>query len=281
MKFLPIILISILSGGVCGQTLLVPADSVIKKYKIKTIFVYTFDSTQKDLNKQIKNRHILEYDVRGNLLSSEQLKGSRGYISKHVYTDGKLKRTVSTAVLQTDTTEYVYDDQNRFLTEETKTYYDNDGGGLQLILRRISHYKYLHDTLVTEVETYDHLDKSWSGNSKITFDTVIYRPNKSVLLSSNSLTGTRRHYKYDRENRLVAIITERRNGDRAFGGKDVFTYIGKRSIREEAHMLDRENTDSIVEVFEYYLNEHGLPEMVKRLNYDFPMNKLLLRYEYY
>lgn len=271
-----IILLTILSTidlfcQTIGQSFELPPDSLIRKYRVKTITSYFSNNSEKNTLDM-----IWKFDESGNLISKELIDKDEPSVDKVMYfykNNRKVEQWNIGTWSRYDTLKSVfyYDTKDRLTKTVTKGKYGMFNTKLKGLYNTTS-YNYINDTITIVKYEGNNLTAMESGN-----DSLVYNRNKLLLCQFNISNDLKTLYSYNEQNQLI-LKTEGLISDTNFIRRIyTFSYKNGLLIREEYTYTDflNENKKSHTTT-EYINNSKGLLEKVER-----PFNYDTYRYEFY
>jgi len=268
-----------LCESLLAQTKELPEDSLIQKYKIKSITEWLCDSDTLSNNYEVA---IYSYNSIGKLSSmqwipdkEDTLKGDTTFSGTiYFYKNDNLIKLLNigiwdTETMKTDTVEieYTYDNLNNLIEERIiclnrkwdyaiRRNYDSQKRNIQIIYENVPHC-------------------SFQG-----IDSLFYQDN-NLILKINHVTNTRILYKYNNDSSLYLISNGQLNDTTKIHHLNYFYFSHKLLISEkELHSVNGKNNYS-ERTYKYYYDSKGLLLKIERYFKDKVVNFTELKYEYY
>lgn len=273
-RLITILSIFLTSGLLCqtvGQSFDLPPDSLIKKYRVKTITSYFSNDSEKNTLDI-----IWKFDESGNLISKELIDKDDPSVSKEVYFYNDNRKIAQWNIgtwskYDTLKTTFYYDSNNRLTKTVTRGKYGKFNRKLMGLYNTTS-YKYVNDT--TTIVTYE-------GNSLAAMqsgpDSLVYNRNKLLLYHYNKSNDLKISYIYNEQKQLVSKSEGSISDPTYIRSYDKFTYKNGLLIREEHTYTDFwDKNKKSHSTTEYISNSKGLLEKVQR-----PLTWDVYKYEYY
>lgn len=254
MKYFIVILLLMLSLKLVSQSVYghLPADSLIKKFHVKTITTYYSDDSTKD-----ELEDVWKFDTAGQLISQQlfDIDDTTLDIDMYFYNAKLLMEYWQIATwdkYDTIITKYIYDQHNRI----SKELINGKANGIDYYVT----YTYLNDSITL---------KEYNGKGKSSYssgiDSLVYNPDKSLKDLFNISQELRISYKYNLQQQLVSVTQLS-----IYDSNDVINY--KKYIYEKGQLIteiygyqraDKNQKDILDESF-YFYNDNGLINKIER-----------------